>query len=521
MQFPFDPMTTASDLLQSAANCFSEQIDPKSFVLMEMFNKVGVQRPLRRYERIRDIMNSWDDDFQNSLIAMRAIDSGADPALLHVANVPRQKPESQSFGLHYSQKVGKWDRRFITIRRDGQVVARKNWNSAEKDAVNVCHLSDFDVYTPTLRQTSKKIRPPKRLCFAVKSQQKSSMFETTTDYVHFFCTDEKDTAIAFYSAVQNWRSWYLVNMMGEGQKPTNNATVPQRAMTQRQSSHGRETADIPSDLHYQLGSFTPLVDPSSLDFERDSLHQGGVQRYSSKRDSRSQPARPRQQLQENEPLANLVDRRTSMDAFSRNSNAFAQGSLLDREYAQRQRESNNDQDTSMRRTTSNQGSDVYRTNSRAGPKPLLDLTPSYRERPQHQRTGGGRPAQQPGAALINSATSPDDGMVQPRSRSLSSGPSRFQNASAFASLTGAPEPPPLRTGSSGGGPANVSAFVPGGLLEQATGGWGDSSRGRGVAGSSSGVSGGRPLIDLQQESQYEKGSLLERMERGQIATSGA
>ncbi|GAM84049.1 hypothetical protein ANO11243_020400 [Dothideomycetidae sp. 11243] len=586
LEFPVDLNTTAADLLQSAANCFSEHIDPKTFVLMEYFNKVGVQRPLRRYEHVRDVMNSWDDELQNYLIVMPAINSGADPALLQTSNVSRQKPSEQSFVLHYSQKVGKWDRRLLIIRQDGQVVAKKNPNTADKDAVNVCHLSDYDIYTPTIRQTSKKIRPPKKLCFAIKSQQKSSMFETTTDFVHFFCTAEKDIAIAFYTAVQGWRSWYLVNMMGEGLKKRRsvNATngVPDRSLSTKQAKHAR---DMSMESHYQLGSFKPLVETDALNFAQMDLHDNNaVRRNPSHRDSRRNESVVKQVLSDNEPLGKLMEKRASVDGGHRNSGTFAQSGLLGRTYSQRQHEQTSREgvtsqpftngpsllnDASLRnddglmRTASNRLSrgrpdqntgdaprhsvsrhreslDIQRTNSNRAPhKPLIDLTPTYREPPQHQRKGRGFnvSSPQPGG-LINAATSPDDPLNLPpstdwrgsanadttadlshtRTRSRSQPrrtsvpqPARFQNSAAYSALTGGQEH--VRPAPEAPSTARDPAFVPGGLLEQAAGGWGDSSRGRGVAMAGNA---GKPLLDLSEPSQYVPGSLLERAERAQV-----
>jgi hypothetical protein len=84
----------------------------------------------------------------------------------------------------------------------------------------ICHLSDFDVYTPTSSQM-KKLKPPKKICFALKSQERSSMFLDAANFVHFFCTKDKDVAERLYNAVHSWRSWYLYNMLGEiVHKPT-------------------------------------------------------------------------------------------------------------------------------------------------------------------------------------------------------------------------------------------------------------------------------------------------------------
>ncbi|KAK8203583.1 hypothetical protein M8818_005232 [Zalaria obscura] len=157
---PVTPTTTSVDLINSAANCLSENIYTKSSVLLESFDKAGVQRPLRRYEHVRDVMNSWDDDKQNSLIVIPSVAAGANIQALGVSYVPREKPEETSFLLYYSQKVGSWDKRLITIRLDGQVVMTKK--PKDKDVTTLCHLSDFDIYTPTARQASKKIKPPKK-----------------------------------------------------------------------------------------------------------------------------------------------------------------------------------------------------------------------------------------------------------------------------------------------------------------------------------------------------------------------
>lgn len=86
---------------------------------------------------------------------------------LDVKNVSRKQPAETSVYLYHSQKPGHWEKRLVTLRSDGQVVVKKN----DKDPVNICHLTDFDIYVPTPRQKSRKIKPPKKVCFAVKSQQ--------------------------------------------------------------------------------------------------------------------------------------------------------------------------------------------------------------------------------------------------------------------------------------------------------------------------------------------------------------
>lgn len=214
---PVTPSTTPVDVIRAAARKMSARIDENSTVLLESFKQLGLERPLRKYEHIRDVLNSWDNDAQNTLMIIPSPSGGKDDDL-DVRRVSETQPGETSVHLYHSQKPGSWDKRWITLRSDGQVVVAKRRGV---EASNICHLSDFDIYVPTARYASKQIKPPKKICFAVKSQQKSSMFVTTENFVHFFSTNDRSLGTAWYTAVQEWRSWYLVNVMGEGQKSAN------------------------------------------------------------------------------------------------------------------------------------------------------------------------------------------------------------------------------------------------------------------------------------------------------------
>lgn len=239
---PISLLTTPVDVIRAAAKQLSAPIDERSAVLIEFFKQVGLERPLRKYEHVRDVLNSWDNDAQNTLVIIPSPSDGQNNDL-DVRHVSKNQPGETSVYLHYSQKPGSWDKRWVTLRSDGQVVvAKKNGN----EVTNICHLSDFDIYIPTPRYASKKIKPPKKMCFAVKSQQKSSMFVTTENFVHFFCTNERKVGTTWYQAVQEWRSWYLVNIMGEGQKEANPKDLPTR--TRRQSISGPQASRQPHTL---------------------------------------------------------------------------------------------------------------------------------------------------------------------------------------------------------------------------------------------------------------------------------
>ena len=253
---PVTPSTTVRELLNSASVVMSEKVDPKTAILVEAFLHLGLERPLRRYERIRDVMNSWDTDTQHHLVIMPKTECSA--AGLEVKHAPNVAPPATQVHLHHSLSPGKWDKRWLTLREDGQVTVSKHEDG--KESTNICHLSDFDLYTPTAKQ-KKKLRTPKKICFAAKSQQKAAMFLEGQNFAHFFCSNHKETVDKWYKALHSWRSWYLVNVLGEGQKKP---PRPRRLSFEfgKRPSTARSRDTVP----YQLGSFKPLMDPSNTDF---------------------------------------------------------------------------------------------------------------------------------------------------------------------------------------------------------------------------------------------------------------
>ncbi|KAI9685743.1 MAG: hypothetical protein M1822_004303 [Bathelium mastoideum] len=661
IQLPVTPETTPSDLVRSAANCLSESINPKASVLLESFSKVGVQRRLRMYEHVRDVMNSWDSDSQNTLLLVESASSGVDPDLTS-ASVPQEQPVGGSFAMYYSQKPGKWDKRWVTLSEDGQVHLAK-MGSSKKETTNVCHLSDFDIYTPTKKQMLKKVKPPKKHCFAVKSQQKSGIFMSTTNFVHFFATGDQDVAAEFYRKVHGWRSWYLINVMGEGKKArkesnppkpttvlqsdTQPSSIGRRMSVSGDRSHHRHSS---VESHYQIGSFRPLIDPASLDPKLDanaplpsSFHarrasqdiqvssetKQAYQRNMSLRNRSNPPVSFPKKLQKediNRPTTANAPTQASSAVDPSSETTFAPTSLLGRTYSQRQaqqreREAQQSSPFTAGPSLMNGGLDQHptttpitaehptqnttissggikrssstrqqqqhqpatpttpadsasaRTNSlltrphaasisagqnkRMPPKPLVDLTPTYREPPQHARKGRGfHPDQLGPGGLVEAATSPEDPIAAPastdwRGRNALPTPTSatFANTAAGAgagarraSLIGGVAPGagvgdartlslraanalPLHaanaTPRTTGGPGRESGeFARDGLLGAmpASAGWGAATVGRGVM---DGAKARGPLLDMSAENKFAKGSLLAGVpDRGPVIERG-
>ncbi len=501
ISLPVTPSTTPMDIIQATAKQTSLSIDLNATVLLESFKQLGLERPLRRYEHVRDVMNSWDNDTQNPLIIVPSPTGGKDDDL-DLKCVPRAQPGDTSAHIYHSQKPGSWGKRWVTLRSDGQVlIAKKNGG----ETTNICHLSDFDIYIPTNRQLSKKIKPPKKLCFAVKSQQKSNMFLSTVNFVHFFATNDKNLAAAWYKAVQEWRSWYLVSVMGAGQKDTKQLGRGTTYNTERRPSEPQHSRPFSIETNPTLAAASQTLPTRS----------------SSKRPPASFPKK----LTKDEHTGSPTTRDPGPSFVQNKSNQqstpepFATTGLLGRTYtkrqqAQRERETNPNAGHNFQPgVPTNSGATTFpkRTTSisqRLHSKPLVDLTPQYREPPQHRKGRGIQPDHLASGGLVKVATSPDQAIPIPPA-------SAWQRP--IPAQDGMDRSRSTRTSGRNGtrhsstSPEKAAPAFIGGLLANNIQGQGGQGRGRGLRTGNREAT--EPMLDLTEGNAYTPGSLLERVER--------
>ncbi|RYP69341.1 hypothetical protein DL771_006151 [Monosporascus sp. 5C6A] len=285
------PETTAEDILSQTSKmvAYGPRKSSSSCVVLESYTSLGLERRLRRYEHIRDVMNSWDHGSHNCLI-VAVSESGDDDRDLDISSVPRPEVPPPGFRLYmyHSNRPGKWSKRWITLLDNGQIFCAKkpNANSGDKDAANLCRLSDYDIYTPTASQMRRHIKPPKKYCFAVKSQQKTTVFVNTENYVQLFSTDDPDTAAQFRERVHGWRSWYLVDRRPpppETRETVEKTLIPRTdekppqitTPTTGQHAPKKSIGVVSADGHrlkvsvdetpYTIGEFEPLLDMRRFD----------------------------------------------------------------------------------------------------------------------------------------------------------------------------------------------------------------------------------------------------------------
>ena len=517
--------STPKELIVAAQEQLGIDVEAGQSMLVESFEQLGLERPLRWYEHVRDVLNSWDQDHQNRLL-LELSSSGTSDADLGVEDAPSEQPGDTSVHIYHSQKPGTWDKRWVTLRADGQVLVAKANGTESK---NICHMSDFDVYFPTDRQ-AKRLKPPKRHCFAIKSQQKSAMFLNTGNFVHFFATKDRDVANAWYKAVQGWRSWYLVHEMGLGDKQP---ATQSAALT---SSHSRtESIDKPlrhpkvskSTMFSGLDAFTPLAPLCGFLGQDEPLAHAADSAQpttsstpprpllsSALRPIPSSPPKafsnrggppvsyPKKLVKEHKAGSSSTgprDRSESKSSIVQGpppSNAeqpFAATGLLGRTYSQRQRA------WEMEQTPNTQDLGPVHPNV-PGIKPLIDLTPQPQELPQHARKGHGVPLDSvtPGG-LVEAATNQDQPLGAPAAAIWHRASDEVQRSGTVrkASMDQRRSP-------------EDQAFTGGGLLACSSEGQGG-RRGRGVQCGDRDAR--EPMLDVTEASKYVPGSLLADVER--------
>ncbi|KAG6008066.1 hypothetical protein E4U21_005079 [Claviceps maximensis] len=230
INLPITADTSPVDILAAASAETRQPMTTTTCVVIECYAILGLERRLRRYERIRDVMNSWDRDLQNSLLIMLCDITPNDEHHLALESVPRteEPPGGFSMQMYHSSRPGKWNKRWVTLLDNGQIYAAKSVNvqPCDKDCSVLCHLTDFDIYTPKESEVRRHLRPPKKFCYAIKSQQKTVVFPNGENFVHFFSTEDAQQATLFYEKVQGWRSWYMVNRMVDLGKKKNKPSQP-------------------------------------------------------------------------------------------------------------------------------------------------------------------------------------------------------------------------------------------------------------------------------------------------------
>ncbi|KAG0182021.1 hypothetical protein DFQ29_006139 [Apophysomyces sp. BC1021] len=151
------------------------------WALFEIANSHGVERPLRDWEIVLDVVSSWEPDANNALLVKRY---GYHTSLIAESILQKRYPPMHGW-LSIEYKKGKWQKRFCYVKDNAIHHAKDNKGTG---SAILCYLATFDVYT--LLQSARSA--PTNYVFALRSQDRVSVFEREEDYMRLLAVDDQE-----------------------------------------------------------------------------------------------------------------------------------------------------------------------------------------------------------------------------------------------------------------------------------------------------------------------------------------
>ncbi|KAJ7689114.1 hypothetical protein B0H17DRAFT_1067026 [Mycena rosella] len=176
------PATSAKDVLALVEEQGSLKgwVGTGGWMVWEIAQDFGMERPIRSFELLADVQASWNKDKMVNTFVIKLTPFAP---ILSRSNIPSSSPAFSGY-VEWEIKRGKWTKRYLRLREHSLWLSKRE---STKDEVFLCSLSNFDAYTVT-----RLHKAPKPFVFAIKSTDNLSFFEDTADYMHIFACNPKD-----------------------------------------------------------------------------------------------------------------------------------------------------------------------------------------------------------------------------------------------------------------------------------------------------------------------------------------
>lgn len=189
------------------AEIFLKRARPrKERILLEAWPTLGLQRQIRHFELISDVVNTWDPD--NTHCHLRVEKWAWGQTNLNVKEFPKEEPLSGLAQFYYFNKSEKkWSRRWTKLGNGTVRTSTKKDKPHDKDFTHTISLDSFDVYTFTSPLVpNEKLKCPTKFCFALKSQHQQSLFGKDAVFCHYFAAENEAQMAEWYSLIRDFKS---------------------------------------------------------------------------------------------------------------------------------------------------------------------------------------------------------------------------------------------------------------------------------------------------------------------------
>ncbi|KAF9468631.1 hypothetical protein BDZ94DRAFT_1153591, partial [Collybia nuda] len=176
------PSTSAGDVIDilEAQGALKGWVGSGGWMVWEIAQDFGMERPIRSFELLADVQASWNKDKMLNTFIVKLTPLA--PVLSRSA-IPTASPTYSGY-VEWEVKRGKWNKRWLQLREHSLWLSKRDNG---RDETLICSLSNFDAYHITRLQ-----KTPRPFAFAVKSTDNLSFFENTADYLHMFSCSEKE-----------------------------------------------------------------------------------------------------------------------------------------------------------------------------------------------------------------------------------------------------------------------------------------------------------------------------------------
>ncbi|RDB17791.1 hypothetical protein Hypma_000958 [Hypsizygus marmoreus] len=226
------PSTNAGNVIEmvEAQGTLKGWVGSGGWMVWEVAQDFGMERPIRSFELLADVQASWNKDKMMNTFIIKLTPLAVP---LSRSAMPTASPMHSGY-IEWETKRGKWNKRWLQLREHSLWLSKRDNG---RDEVLLCSLSNFDAYFIT-----RPYKAPRPFSFAIKSTDNLSFFENTADYLHIFSCGEKEGA-AWMEAILLARSYVLFqernvlfNPKATGGNAASNSTSLSRAGTRKSSS---------------------------------------------------------------------------------------------------------------------------------------------------------------------------------------------------------------------------------------------------------------------------------------------
>jgi hypothetical protein len=169
------------------------------WVLYDVCAELGIERPIREYEMISEVI-ALRSSAQNDYFILKRTELAP---YLSMKNVPNSSAALAGWIYIQENHRKRWNKRWLELRDNCLYLAK---TEKGKDEALLCSLSSFDVYLTD----SSKVKTPKQYSFALRSQNSINMFESPeADYVHYFALSDAAASRHWITAILNARTFVM------------------------------------------------------------------------------------------------------------------------------------------------------------------------------------------------------------------------------------------------------------------------------------------------------------------------